>query len=140
MSPTLYNRAEDSRYQQDSHRLRQIIKQYSLHSQELDFVPSIKDIAKQYVKNTFKCIPRNSDLFISASGDYLYCYNNISHLHAIGHINDLSIDDVLAKREKMCLRPELCNDCNMKERYQFKEVAGIVGRMAKDWFEPIKTG
>lgn len=125
MSPTLYNRGTETQYQLQSRKLRQIIKEYSLHSQELDFIPSFSDISKQYIKNKFKCIPRNSDLFISASGDYLYCYNNISHQHVIGHVDNLSLDEVLAIREKLSPLPELCNSCNMKNRYQFGEVVSV---------------
>lgn len=132
MSPTLYNRAEDSPYELQTQRLRKIIKDYSLHSQELDFIPSIKDIGKQYIKNTFKCIPRNSDIFISSSGDYLYCYNNISHQHKIGSINDYSIDEVLAIREKMAPIAELCDGCNMKDRYKLSEVAAVAGRYTQE--------
>ncbi len=129
MSPTLYNRGADTNYKLETKKLRQIIKDNSLHSQELDFIPSIKDITKQYINNKFKCIPRNTDLFISASGDYLYCYNNITHQHAIGHVNDLEVDKVLSLREKMSLLPDLCNSCNMKSRYQVGEIINIAGNL-----------
>ena len=129
MSPTLYNRASDTDYKLETQKLRQIIKDYSLHSQELDFVPSIKDITKQYINNKFKCVPRNTDLFISASGDYLYCYNNISHQHTIGHVNELTVDEVLSLREKLTLLPDLCNGCNMKNRYQLGEMMSVAGNL-----------
>ncbi len=127
MSPTLYNRAENSGYQLATQKLRKIIDKYSLHSQELDFIPSIGDISRQYFSNKFKCIPRNSDLFISASGDYLYCYNNITHEHSIGNVYQHSIDDILLQREKSSMLNSLCQDCNMKDRYQFKEILGVAG-------------
>ncbi len=132
MSPTLYNRAEAASYELETQRLRKIIKDYSLHSQELDFIPSLKDIGKQYIKNRFKCIPRNSDIFITASGDYLYCYNNISHQHKIGHINDYSIDEILAIREKTAPIGALCDACNMQERYKLSEVVGVAGRYTQE--------
>ena len=127
MSPTLYNRGADTQYSMQSRQLRKIIKDYSLHSQELDFIPSFKDITRQYIKNKFKCVPRNSDLFISASGDYLYCYNNVGHQHVIGHVDNLSVNDVLSIREKLSLLPELCNGCNMKNRYQLAEMISVAG-------------
>jgi len=127
MSPTLYNRGSDTQYQFETQKLRQIIKDHSLHSQELDFIPSIKDITKQYINNKFKCVARNSDLFISATGDYLYCYNNISHQHTIGHVKNQSVDEALSIREKMTILPALCNECNMKERYQLSESIKVAG-------------
>jgi len=127
MSPTLYNRGSDTQYQFETQKLRQIIKDHSLHSQELDFIPSIKDITKQYINNKFKCVARNSDLFISATGDYLYCYNNISHQHTIGHVKSQSVDEALSIREKMTILPALCNECNMKERYQLSESIKVAG-------------
>ncbi|MDP1995596.1 MAG: hypothetical protein Q8J90_00200, partial [Gallionella sp.] len=77
--------------------------------------------------NSFKCIPRNIDVFIAASGDYLYCYNDVGHKHSIGNVADMGIREVLAKREGMALIPELCNGCNMLHRYDAKELvkAGI---------------
>ncbi len=122
MSPTLYNRAGTmTDQQQSSRKLRAIIKQHKLHSQELDFIASVADIMKQTWKNKFKCVPRNSDLFISSAGDYLYCYNDIPHRHAVAHINEMSIRDVLEKRERLPLVSELCNQCNMLDRYKFRE-------------------
>ena len=85
-------------HQLESDRLRDIIKKYDLHSQELDFIPSINDIASQFRHNRFKCIPRNTDLFITSSGNYLYCYNDISHHNTFGHINDMSIREALSDR------------------------------------------
>jgi len=126
ISPTLYNRGGNM----DAHnlatqRLREIIDRYSLHSQELDFVPSIRDSALQYWKNRFKCMPRNSDLFITASGHYLFCYNDISHQHAFSHIDDLSIKDALSFREISGPIPDLCNNCNMRNRYRPGEISRV---------------
>ena len=128
MSPTLYNRGGTLQaHELDTEKLRQMIRQYGLHSQELDFIPSVRDVFQQWRSNRFKCIPRNVDIFIAASGDYLYCYNDVSHQHPIGHVADMGIREVLARREGMALIPELCNGCNMLDRYDAKELvkAGI---------------
>jgi len=127
MSPTLYNRAGNmEQHQQATHRLREIIERYKLHSQELDFVPSIKDIATQYLRNQFKCMPRNSDLFIASSGSYLFCYNDIAHEQPFAHVNDMGVREALEKREKMAAINTLCQDCNMRNRYRVKEVLTVV--------------
>ncbi|MBI5437241.1 MAG: radical SAM protein [Nitrosomonadales bacterium] len=123
MSPTLYNRGGTLQaHELATGKLRQMIRQYRLHSQELDFIPSVRDVFQQWRSNRFKCVPRNVDVFISASGDYLYCYNDVSHKHPIGNVADLGIREVLAKREGMALIPELCNSCNMLNRYGAKEL------------------
>jgi MoaA/NifB/PqqE/SkfB family radical SAM enzyme len=127
MSPTLYNRAGTmSEHKQSSKRLREIIEQYNLHSQELDFIPSITDIFKQIWKNKFNCIPRNSDLFITSSGHYLYCYNDISHKHVLSDINTMSIREVLEERENSTLISEICQQCNMLHRYKFRENINVI--------------
>ena len=134
MSPTLYNRGGSLQaHELATGKLRQIIRKYHLHSQELDFVPSVRDVFQQWRSNSFKCIPRNIDIFISASGDYLYCYNDVKHEHPIGHVANLGIREVLAKREGMALIPALCDDCNMLNRYGAKELvkAGISYAHAK---------
>jgi MoaA/NifB/PqqE/SkfB family radical SAM enzyme len=126
MSPTLYNRAGTmEQHKHATKRLREIIRAYHLHSQELDFVPSVKDFVLQFWHNRFRCIPRNSDLFITASGDYLYCYNDISHKQTFGHIDQLSIRKALNKREKIKAIPELCENCNMRNRYKMGEVTSV---------------
>ena len=126
MSPTLYNRAGTmEQHKHATERLREIIRTYQLHSQELDFVPSVKDFMLQYWHNRFRCIPRNSDLFITASGDYLYCYNDISHQQTFGRIDQLSIREALNKREMMPAIPEICENCNMRNRYKMGEVTRV---------------
>ncbi len=132
MSPTLYNRAGSMNdHLQSTERLREIIEKYQLHSQELDFIPSIKDVVQQAWRNKFKCVPRNSDLFISASGEYLYCYNDISHRQVISHIDAMSIREVLSLREQSSKLPELCNDCNMLNRYKFGENFKILKKLVR---------
>lgn len=134
MSPTLYNRGGSLKeHELATEKLRQLIRAHKLRSQEFDFIPSAWDIFRQWRSNRFKCVPRNIDVFIGSSGDYLYCYNDVKHDHPIGHVADMSIRDVLAKREGMALVPELCNGCNMLGRYDAEELikAGISYARAK---------
>ena len=124
MSPTLYNRGGSlTEHEQASAELRQLIKQHKLRSQELDFVPSSREIFSQWRRNRFKCVPRNVDLFVSSSGDYLYCYNDVGHHHAIGHVKTSSIREMLQRREGMAAIPALCGECNMRDRYGAGELA-----------------
>ncbi|MFZ2524546.1 MAG: radical SAM protein [Candidatus Ferrigenium altingense] len=123
MSPTLYNRGGSlQEHELATEKLRQLIQQHHLRSQEFDFIPGVWDVLQQWRSNSFKCVPRNIDVFIAASGDYLYCYNDVKHEHPIGHVANLGIREVLAKREGMALIPELCNGCNMLNRYDAKEL------------------
>jgi MoaA/NifB/PqqE/SkfB family radical SAM enzyme len=129
MSPTLYNRAGTmERHKLATERLRDIIRVNGLHSQELDFIPSAKDVVSQFWHNRFRCIPRNSDLFISASGDYLFCYNDISHRQKIGHIDQLSIRNALNMREKTNEIPDICENCNMRNRYKMGEATLVAAQ------------
>jgi len=126
MSPSLYNRAGTMRqHEHATARLRQIIRAHDLHSQELDFIPSVRDVVSQCWHNRFRCIPRNTDLFITAGGDYLYCYNDISHRHVVGHVDRLSLREALQQRERQAASPELCGGCNMRGRYGPGEVASV---------------
>ncbi|PKP89694.1 MAG: radical SAM protein [Alphaproteobacteria bacterium HGW-Alphaproteobacteria-16] len=126
MSPTLYNRGGNLRaHKIASDRLRGMIKTHRLHSQEMDFVPTLKDIARQNINSRFRCIPRNVDLFIASSGDYLYCYNDMAHQHALGNVATLLIDEALEHRERMPALPSLCDDCNMRRRYGPAEIARV---------------
>ena len=137
MSPTLYNWGGNMKdHQLESDRLRDIIKKYDLHSQELDFIPSINDIASQFRHNRFKCIPRNTDLFITSSGNYLYCYNDISHHNTFGHINDMSIREALSDRQRTQAIDSLCSNCNMRDRYGIGEVSKVAGRYL--WSQTIQ--
>ena len=123
MSPTLYNRGGSLEgHELATEKLRQIIKQYHLHSQELDFIPSAGDIFQQWRCNRFKCVPRNVDFLIAATGDYLYCYNDVKHEHPIGNVSNMSIREALARRESMEAIPELCDGCNMRDRYGAMEL------------------
>lgn len=134
MSPTLYNRGGSlQEHELATEKLRQLIRQHHLRSQEFDFVPSVHDVFQQWRGNRFKCMPRNIDVFIASSGDYLYCYNDVGHKHPIGNVADLGIRDVLARRAAMAPIPALCDGCNMLRRYGAKELvkAGISYMRAK---------
>lgn len=118
MSPTLYNRGGNLKdHELATRRLREIIHHHRLRSQEADFVPSAREMFRQWRSNRFKCIPRNVDLFVAAGGEYLYCYNDIGHKHVLGHVGEHSVADILTRREDMAAISELCDGCNMKGRY-----------------------
>ena len=136
MSPSLYNRAGTLAANTDlGLPLRQLIQSLKLHSQELDFIPSLTDALAQRRANRFNCAPRNSDLFISSEGHYLYCYNDIAHHHPIGNVDSLGINEVLRKRETMA-PAALCGNCNMRDRYRARETlqvaSGILLRRLKN--------
>ena len=124
MSPSLYDRAGslDETNKQEAN-LRKIIKQYNLRSQELDFVPSIRDIYAQWRSNRFKCIPRNTDLVIAADGSYQYCFNDMGHSHPLGDVSEISIREALLIREKTVENPDLCGNCSIRNRYRPVELA-----------------
>lgn len=118
MSPTLYNRGGGLKaHALATRELRRMIRLHRLRSQEVDFIPSIREVFAQWRCNHFKCVPRNVDLFVSSDGEYLYCYNDIGHKHALGHVSTRSIEDALTRREGMSAIPELCGGCNMRGRY-----------------------
>ncbi|MBT3781259.1 MAG: radical SAM protein [Rhodospirillaceae bacterium] len=130
MSPTLYDRAgtlngDRADGQGSSHRdLRAVIRQYGLHSQEMDFVPSLRDVLAQHLANRFKCTPRNIDVLISAQGQYMYCFNDIGHRRPLASVHDLSLRQAIALREETGADPEICGDCNIQSRYGIAELAG----------------
>jgi len=129
MSPTLYDRAGSmTEHRLASQRLRETIARYGLHSQELDFIPSFGESLAQIRRNRFRCVARNSDLLISAQGDYLYCFNDPSHAHRIGHVSENGIDEVLRARERMGPVDAICDGCSMRDRYGPGELAGVAGR------------
>jgi len=140
MSPTLYNRGGNMKqHDMATKRLRCIIKLHNLHSQELDFVPGVLDISKQTLKNKFKCLPRNVDLFVTSNGDYLYCYNDISHQHTMGNINELTINEALRHRENMGPIAELCDNCNMRDRYKTAEISKVLVKYALKKLTTLST-
>jgi len=123
MSPSLYDRAGTLALSDaDAHRLRDIIVKFHLHSQELDFIPGVTDIVRQWMANRFVCLPRNTSLFISASGHYQYCFNDIARRHPLAHVSDVNIRKVLDLREQAECDERICADCNMRNRYKLPEV------------------
>ncbi|MCK2097042.1 radical SAM protein [Thauera aromatica] len=125
MSPTLYNRGGGLHAEAPAagtETLRATIRRHRLRSQEFDFIPSIRDLYRQWRSNRFRCLARNVDVFISSAGEYLYCYNDIGHRHVLGNVATHSIDTVLAERERMAPIPTLCDGCNMRRRYGALEV------------------
>lgn len=124
MSPTLYNRGGSlTDHALASGELRRLIRQHGLRSQEFDFIPSVREVLSQWCRNRNKCLPRNVDLFVASSGDYLYCYNDVGHRHPIGSAHADSIRDALRRREGMAAVASLCGDCNMRGRYRAGELA-----------------
>ena len=135
MSPTLYDRAvalddgsagtaDSYRKNPSHHDLRATIRQYGLQSQEMDFVPSLRDVLAQRLANRFKCTPRNIDVLISAQGDYMYCFNDIGHRRALANVRELTLRQAIEGREKMAADPEICGECNLQGRYGVMELAG----------------
>jgi len=131
MSPTLYNRGGSlQEHELASKQLRQLIKQHDLQSQEIPFIPSTIEVFRQWKSNDFKCIPRNIDLFVSSDGDYLYCYNDIGHQHAIGNVATDSVHDALLRRQGMAAIGELCDGCNLRNRYGAAELVKVGASLA----------
>ncbi len=123
MSPSLYDRAGAlSLSDGDTHRLRKIIAKNHLHSQELDFVPSAPDVARQWWANRLRCMPRNSSLFISADGRYQYCFNDIARRRPLAHVSEMGIREALDLRERTGRDARICGDCNMRGRYRLPEL------------------
>lgn len=128
MSPTLYDRAgaiTSAASPAAPADLRRIIRKYGLVSQELAFIPSAREIYAQWRANRHRCIPRNTDLAIAADGTYQYCFNDIRHSHALGHVDDMSIREALSLREREDADPRLCDNCGVRGRYGAAEVARV---------------
>jgi MoaA/NifB/PqqE/SkfB family radical SAM enzyme len=131
MSPTLYNRGGSLKeYELASSELRRLISEHGLHSQELDFIPGVGEIYRQWRSNRFKCVPRNVDLFVAANGEYLYCYNDAAHRNAIGNVMTDSIAQTIRRREDMAAIDSLCGPCNMRDRYGPAELLRVGMNMA----------
>ena len=129
MSPTLYNRAgamAPSAAPAKPADLRRVIRTYGLRSQELDFIPSVRDILAQWRANRHPCIPRNTDLAIAADGSYQYCFDDIRHSHPIGHVGRISIREALSAREREGADPRLCDGCGVRRRYGPLEVGRVL--------------
>lgn len=123
LSPSLYDRAGTVQPRNaGAPDLRRVIRQYGLHSQEYDFVPSVGDLFGQWRANRFRCLPRNSDLAIAADGSYQYCFNDPGRRHPLGTVANLGIRETLALRERTGPDPELCAECATRTRYRPREL------------------
>jgi hypothetical protein len=111
--------------------LKTAIRRYGLHRQDLDFIPSAGEIFAQWRENRFKCIPRNSDILISSDGDYMYCFNDISHGYPLGNVADKTLREALEIREKTDPKSAICDHCNLRGRYGPSEMAGAALGFAK---------
>jgi hypothetical protein len=80
-------------------------------------IPSLRDICAQWCANRHRCIPRNTDLAIAADGSYQYCFNDIRHSRAPGHVAGMSIREALRAREREGADPRLCDNCGVRQRY-----------------------
>jgi len=127
MSPTYYDRAgaQQTGGQPDTERLRAEIRRHGLGSQETAFIPGASEIFRQWRANQVKCVPRNTNMLISATGDYTYCFNDISESHSLGHVDDISLREALERREAMAEEGRLCDQCNLRSRYGPKEIARV---------------
>jgi len=132
MSPSLYDRAGSLHLTDPASRnLRQVIRSFGLHSQEFDFIPGVSDIFRQWLANRFKCIPRNTDLLVSAEGMYLHCFNDIRRCHPLASVHEKSVRAVIHLREALPADSDLCSGCNIRERYGPGEIMGTAWNYAR---------
>lgn len=137
MSPTLYDRAGNlGAVRLESNELKAAIRRHHLSRQDIDFIPSVGEILAQWRANHHKCIPRNSDVLISAQGGYMYCFNDISHSRALASVADTSLREALELREHTGAET-ICDDCNLRGRYGPAELIGAAlsyaGRQVKGY-------
>ena len=127
MSPTYYDRAgaQKTSGQPDHERLRAEIKRHRLGSQETAFIPGPSDIYRQWRSNRVKCVPRNTNMLISATGHYTYCFNDIRESYPLGHVSELSLREALQRREALAEQGEICQQCNLRDRYRPGELARV---------------
>jgi hypothetical protein len=129
MSPTLYDRAGSmapAAAEQAPADLRRVMREHGLRSQEFDFIASLRDIVAQWLANRHRCIPRNTDLAVAADGSYQYCFNDIRHSHALGHVAEMTIREALRVREREGADPRLCGNCGVRRRYRPAELARVL--------------
>lgn len=129
MSPTLYDRAGSMAPRalaQAPADLRRIMRRHGLRSQEFDFIPSLRDVVAQWRANRHRCIPRNTDLAVAADGSYQYCFNDIRHSHAIGHVAAMTVREALRAREREGADPRLCGNCGVRRRYGPAELGRVL--------------
>jgi len=132
MSPNFYNRAGLQEEREQTRILREIIKKYHLNALDLDFVPGAWNVIKQLRNNKFRCVPRNTSMFISSEGEYLYCYNDMAHSQSLGNVNQMSLRQAIEMREQTAASDALCNQCNMRGRYQGAELVQVAANYFKN--------
>ena len=127
MSPTYYDRAgaQPTEGQPDHERLCSEIRRHRLGSQETAFIPGAGEIVGQWRANRFKCVPRNTNVLVTASGDYGYCFNDIRTTERLGHVSEVSLREALRRREAMEERHDICGQCNLRQRYRPRELARV---------------
>lgn len=133
MSPTYYDRAgaQKTSGQPDHERLRNEIRRHGLGSQETAFIPGAFDILGQWRANRFKCVPRNTNMLISASGHYTYCFNDIRESHKLGHVGEMGLREALERREALGEQGAICRLCNLRNRYRLSELARVAVTYAR---------
>ncbi|HEX6363453.1 MAG TPA: radical SAM protein [Albitalea sp.] len=133
MSPTYYDRAgaQSTTGQPDHERLRAAIRRHGLGSQETAFIPGVADIVGQWRANRFRCVPRNTNVLITASGDYGYCFNDIRTSRRLGNVADVRLREALERREAMAEERDICGQCNLRDRYRPKELARVAVAYAR---------
>ncbi len=127
MSPTYYDRAgaQQTGGQPDTERLRAEIRRHGLGSQETAFIPGAAEIFRQWRSNKVKCMARNTNMLIAATGDYTYCFNDISESRSLGHVRDPSLREATERREATEEEGSLCSQCNLRGRYGAREIARV---------------
>ena len=53
----------------------------------------------------------------------MYCFNDIAHSHPLGHVNEMTLREVLDLREKSDIDHNICDDCSLRGRYRPAELA-----------------
>jgi hypothetical protein len=131
MSPTLYNRAgSDEGLDLAPEALRRLMRRHGLRSQELDFISGPRDFLGQWFNNRHRCVPRNTDLLIAATGDYLYCFNDIAHSHCLGSVEQFGVREALRRRQATPACEALCGGCNLQGRYSGRELVQVALKYA----------
>ncbi len=138
MSPTYYDRAgaKETDGQPSEVRLRAAIRRLGLGSQETGFIPSVVEVAQQWLGNRHKCIPRNTNMLINARGQYTFCFNDIRHSRVIGEVGAMSLRQALTAREGAGADETICGRCNLRGRYRPRELMRVAADYARGRLAP----
>jgi MoaA/NifB/PqqE/SkfB family radical SAM enzyme len=119
MSPTHFEigGAGPAGAQPDTRRLRGVMAQHGLRSHETAFTPGATEIVHQWIANRVKCVPRNSNMLITATGNYSYCFNDTSDDNGFGHVGEASLREALQRRERTAEEGHLCARCKLRSRH-----------------------